>query len=370
MGKFFLSFILPIILFVAILGGSATYTMLEAFVLDREIAVETIDRHPSATVKPEGENTSENTPATDAPATDAPATGDTPSEDVTTIAPSEPEPDPEPEVTYPIIGDLYYKDENIEITITEEYYDNANGFPNKIFVVDLKLSSVEYLRTFVNTSSSGKVSKTTVRDMAEKNNAIFAINGDYFSYREKGLVLRDYSTVWYRTARSRSDDDALCILADGSFLLLNERELANSKKQIALENIPSDAYQIFSFGPHLIVDGEIAVTMKDEVDQSTTSNPRTAIGMVEPLHYKIVVAEGRLKEYDGRDGLTLYEMADILKKQGCTQAYNLDGGSSTTLYFNGQVLNRVTSSGERSVSDCIYISGVSYSQSVSGKENG
>ena len=131
-----------------------------------------------------------------------------------------------------------------------------------------------------------------------------------------------------------------------------------------------DAYQIFSFGPHLIVDGEIAVTMKDEVDQSTTSNPRTAIGMVEPLHYKIVVAEGRLKEYDGRDGLKLYEMADILKKQGCTQAYNLDGGSSTTLYFNGQVLNRVTSSGERSVSDCIYISGVSYSQSVSGKENG
>ena len=46
---------------------------------------------------------------------------------------------------------------------------------------------------------------------------------------------------------------------------------------------------------------------------------------------------------------------------GCTEAYNLDGGGSTTMYFNGQVVNQPTTNGntikERAVSDIVYIAG-------------
>lgn len=333
MNKLFLSVVLPILVFSIILGSATAYTLLEAFVLDREIAVETIDRRPIQTPVTTGQGSGKDDPTNEAP----------------------------PTVDYPIIEDRYYKDENIEITIDEIEYNNHYGIANKVFIIDLKLSSVEYLRTFVNTSSSGKIKTETVSDMAKKNNAIFAINGDYFSFRNQGLVLRDYTKVYFKTARKSSDDDALCILENGAFLMLNENDLANSRGRI--ENIPSGAYQIFSFGPHLVLDGEIAVKENQEVGQAAAANPRTAIGIIEPLHYKIVVAEGRLHRYGGRDGLKLYELAEIMQDLGCTNAYNLDGGSSTTLYFNGRVLNELPDD-ERNVSDCIFINGVSYSEAV------
>ena len=91
-----------------------------------------------------------------------------------------------------------------------------------------------------------------------------------------------------------------------------------------------------------------------------SSNPRTAIGIVEEedgsLHYIIVVSDGRTDE---SEGLTLYQLAEVMQQYGATTAYNLDGGGSSTLYFNGQVINNPTTNGntisERAVSDIVYI---------------
>ncbi len=343
MNKFFLSFVLPIIIFSLILGGATTYTMLDAFVLDRAVGAVTVDRRPTTTMQPDEPTSPDDSVTED---------GVTPDE---------------PEVVYPIISDRYYKDANIEITIEEIYYENKNGFNNKVFVVDLKLSSVEYLQTFINTNSSGEVSKTTVSNMAQKNNAVLAINGDYFSYRKGGFVVRNYM-YWRLSPKTSGDkkkfgDDALLILSDGSFKMIDEYDIIYNG-EVSAYGLPLNTYQCFSFGPRLIENGEIKVTKKSEVGESAKSNPRTAIGMVSPLHYKIVVAEGRIERYNGNDGLELYEVADIMDKLGCIEAYNLDGGSSTTLYFNGKVLNELTGSGERQVSDCIFINGLTYSEEV------
>jgi exopolysaccharide biosynthesis protein len=129
----------------------------------------------------------------------------------------------------------------------------------------------------------------------------------------------------------------------------------------AQELVEQGVWQAFSFGPGLVENGGIAVSLDSEVGRAKASNPRTAIGMIEPLHYKIVVAEGRLDRYAERDGLTLYELADLMRSIGCENAYNLDGGSSSTLYFNGEVLNETPSS-ERKVSDCIFINGYRYDE--------
>lgn len=116
------------------------------------------------------------------------------------------------------------------------------------------------------------------------------------------------------------------------------------------------AAQIFSFGPALVVDGEVAVSPDEEVGRAMASNPRTAIAQVGELHYLLVVSDGRTED---SQGLSLYELASFLEGLGAQTAYNLDGGGSSTLYFNGRVVNNPTTNGrtitERKMSDIVYI---------------
>ena len=86
------------------------------------------------------------------------------------------------------------------------------------------------------------------------------------------------------------------------------------------------------------------------------SNPRTAIGVIDANHYVFVVSDGRTDE---SEGLSLSELAAFLQSLGVKTAYNLDGGGSSTLWYQGSVINNPTTSGntikERSVSDIVYI---------------
>ena len=96
--------------------------------------------------------------------------------------------------------------------------------------------------------------------------------------------------------------------------------------------------------------------MNDEVGRAKADNPRTAIAVIDELHYLFVVSDGRTNE---SQGLSLYELASYLQTKGAQTAYNLDGGGSSTMVFNGEVVNNPTSGGERikerSVSDIVYI---------------
>ena len=75
--------------------------------------------------------------------------------------------------------------------------------------------------------------------------------------------------------------------------------------------------------------------------------------MVEPNHYVVVVADGRRNDWSEK-GMTLQELQQVFVEQGCQIAYNLDGGGSTSLVFNGERLNRSSGSRERDVSDIVY----------------
>ena len=191
----------------------------------------------------------------------------------------------------------------------------------------------------------GRNIKETTSDMANNHNAILAINGDYYGFRTSGFVLRN--GVIYRNTSYNNED--LVINSDGTFEIINE----NTTNLSNLLN--NGALQVFSFGPALINNSNISVSTNEEVDQSMSSNPRTAIGEISPLHYVFVVSDGRTS---ASSGLTLYELATVMKNLGCTIAYNLDGGGSSTMYFNGNIINNPTdghSSGERKVSDIIYV---------------
>ena len=135
-----------------------------------------------------------------------------------------------------------------------------------------------------------------------------------------------------------------------------ENTVIEESEVTAQELLDKDAWQVLSFGPGLVEDGEIAVSENEEVGKAMASNPRTALGVTEDGHYLFVVSDERTSE---SEGLSLYEMAEFMQSLGAATAYNLDGGGSSTMYFNGEVVNNPTTSGrsikERSVSDIVYI---------------
>lgn len=234
-----------------------------------------------------------------------------------------------------------YEDGNISITLTEYTVQDT-----AVYVADVKLSSAQYLKTAFAEETYGKNITDETSDIAEGAGAILAVNGDYYGAQESGYVIRN-GVVYRETA---SDAELLCIYADGSM------QIADQSAVSAQELVDNGVWQAFSFGPALLTDGEIAVTENEETGKAKASNPRTAIGVVDDLHYLFVVSDGRT---DASEGLSLYELASFLQQLGAETAYNLDGGGSSTMVFQGEVINNPTTSGnsikERKVSDIVYI---------------
>ena len=224
----------------------------------------------------------------------------------------------------------------------KEYYQNGTA----IYVADVRLSSVQYLRTAFAKDTYGRNVTAYTSSIAAAHNALLAINGDYYGAQERGYVIRN--GVIYRSTRSSAD--VLCVYTDGTM------KVVDPKSYTAEELLAAGVWQAFSFGPGLVVDGEIAVGVNTEVKIAMNSNPRTAIGMIEPNHFIFVVADGRSMS---SAGLSLYELAKFMQSLGAVTAYNLDGGGSSTMYYQGEVVNNPTSGGrtskERAVSDIIYI---------------
>ena len=238
-------------------------------------------------------------------------------------------------------GDTY-SDGDTSITL-REYRENDST----IYVADVQLSSASSLRTALAQGSYGKNVTAKTSEIAESVDAVLAINGDFYGAQEKGYVIRN-GKLYRSTAIANQED--LVIYKDGSFGIINESNVT------AEELLEDGAQQILSFGPALVQNGSIAVTEDEEVGKAMASNPRTAIGIIDENHYVFVVSDGRSDE---SEGLSLKELAEFMESLGVTTAYNLDGGGSSTMYFNGSVVNNPTTGGsttkERSVSDIVYI---------------
>ncbi len=238
-----------------------------------------------------------------------------------------------------------YSDSKTSITL-KQYRE----YDSNIYVADVTVSDASDLKTALADNTYGRNITDTTSDMAANNNAILAINGDYYGARQSGYVIRN-GKIYRDTSGNR---DALVIQKNGEFKFVSESETNAS------ELLQDGALQAFSFGPVLLNNGEISVGENDEVGMAMASNPRTAIGYLGNNHYVFVVSDGRTSE---SAGLSLYELASFMKELGVKDAYNLDGGGSSTMVFKGEIINNPTTSGrsgeERAVSDIVYIGGES-----------
>lgn len=248
-------------------------------------------------------------------------------------------------LTDPVITDTTYN--NGEVSIEIRY---MRTLYTDIYIADVVTDDPAYLKTALAEGSFGRNLTDTTSSMAEQNDAILAINGDYYGFRDTGYVIRNGYLYRSVPAKDPNQED-LVLYENGAVDIVREADLT------AEEIWDSGAEDIFSFGPGLVIDGEISVVEGEEVKRAQVTNPRTAFGVISPLHYLFVVSDGRTDE---SVGLSLLELAHLMKDLGCVTAYNLDGGGSSTMWFNGKVLNHPTTFGdtiaERGISDIVYIS--------------
>ena len=222
-----------------------------------------------------------------------------------------------------------YRSENVSVTIT-----HVKETKLSYYVADIYVSDIKYLRSAFGAKGFG--SRGLTADLAAANNAVVAISGDYYSARKEGIIVRN--GVLYRETRF---DDVCILLSDGRMITV-----PNSAVDMA-ELKAAAPWQVWSFGPRLLEDGKAMTEFRSAV---TRKNPRSAIGYAEPGHYYFVQVDGR--GGNGSSGMTLEELAKLFESLGCQTAYNLDGGQTAGIAWDGKLLSYAYG---RSVSDIIYI---------------
>lgn len=237
-------------------------------------------------------------------------------------------------------GSYQNKQVDVRVTVTS---DNLQTFQNtaSYFVVDIYVQDVTLLRTAAARGDFSEKRRAKVSEMAEANDAIVAISGDYYSHPDNnGIVFRNGEL--YRDDLDRTD---ICVLyKDGTMqtYLYNSFDLD--------EILANDPWQIWSFGPALLDEnGNAQTDLRTNVGKP---NPRCAIGYYEPGHYCFVVVDGRQSDWSW--GLTMDDLSLLMHNLGCKVAYNLDGGSTAQLYFEGGIYNRPCHT-DREISDIVYI---------------
>lgn len=245
--------------------------------------------------------------------------------------------------------DWNYKSDSIEINIDKVEKGNGN---DKVtyYVADVKVKNSSYINSAFAKSTFGRNIVETTSDIAKDNEAIFAINGDYYGFRGDGVLIRNGKV--YRDVPARA---AAAFYNDGEMKTIDEKQVS------AEELVKNGVTNTFSFGPVLVKDGAVIENFETvAVDTNFGNrsiqglNPRTGIGVVEPNHFIFIVVDGRKENYS--KGMTLSQLAQVFKDYGCKEAYNLDGGGSSTMYFMGRVVNSPLGEGnERKISDILYI---------------
>ena len=245
-------------------------------------------------------------------------------------------------------SDTLYEDPTIRVSIeTTRYCDTP------MFIARVQIADATQLRTMM-AGSYGSQRTALATTLAERGGAVLAINGDYFSYIGTGLVVRQGHT--YRS-RPDSDFDVLMIDVNGDFHIAKEIDEATlNAAYSALGGSVEEGGQIvqaFTFGPALVENGERAHEEYKRADGGARKPAqRMVIAQDGSLSYVIVCCEG--PDNKNSKGLTLEEMGQFMLDLGVETAYNLDGGGSTTMVFNGSKINALSTSKNRSVSDIVY----------------
>ncbi len=250
-------------------------------------------------------------------------------------------PAPYPPVVSAYTEDLMgYDDGSLKIRIVEDM-----AFDTKIYYIYVTMTDATQIRTA--TAGDPRSTKSAkAAEMAVHNNAVLAVNGDFYSGHHSGVSIRQGKLVRNKPVSSR---DALFIDENADLHILPSLTAAD------LEDFQTkhEIREAFCFGPGLIIDGvkqEFDYRLKNSCGYPTKAQ-RMIMCQTGPLEYLFLATEG---PEQNQPGLSVPECMTLLEAHGgIQQAYNLDGGNSVSIIMNGEKLN-ARDFKTREIGDIIY----------------
>ena len=252
-----------------------------------------------------------------------------------------PEPGPKFKLYEP--GELSYKTEKMSVSVEQKQKDGMT-----YFVCDIKLTDVSQLRTAFAGDDFRSGIYEAVSDIAGRYSPVLAINADFCRYHREGVIIRNGEVLRRQNIKKHH-----LLIVDENGNLSAETDRSGKQGLVANRLEQANTWQTFEFGPVLVENGEACELPKNFYINCAEGydNPRTAIGQKGPLHYIVIVVDGRRDGYS--TGASVPQVQQLFMDEGVDFAFNLDGGGSTTLYFLGEVINMPSGGKERSVSDVI-----------------
>lgn len=226
-------------------------------------------------------------------------------------------------------GEWIYRSDILAVEI-QRHESVRNDEPVVYLVAHIYMRNFDSFQpTFPSAKKTG-METGTAQSMAKRYRSVLWITGDNIIHAEKekkGVLIRNG-----RIYSANRASDVLVLHSDTLSLEVLPKS-AYTAQQI-LESGVENTYSFF-IGPNLVKDGQIH---KDTTTR-TAKNPRCGIGQIAPGHFVAILADGRQDNYS--NGLTLTQFAELFIEEGCTMAYNLDGGVSTCMLFMGKMINKV-----------------------------
>ena len=235
----------------------------------------------------------------------------------------------------------WYLDETIFAINWKEVIDSA-----VYTFAEVKVSHPSQFRRYMAGDAFSSPTQYVPSSMAASVNAVAAMNGDFYKFRNMGIVV--YKGELYRTQGERVDTCLVDSNGDMHFVKRGELTDEQETRRYIEEN---DIKFSLAFGPVLIEDGENVAPQTYIIGEINDRYTRSAICQLGPCHYLMVAAsaEGGYKNVP-----TIRIFADVLHEMGVPNAYTLDGGQTATIIMNDKVINRVVYDAERAISDIIY----------------
>ena len=179
-----------------------------------------------------------------------------------------------------IVSENSYTSPDISITVSRESTDDGRI---TYYLADIYLRDIRCFQSALARGSYGSGYRDSIADMAAINDALLAINGDYYGNTNEGVVIRN--GVIYRA--NRTDCDVCVLYYDGTMRVM-------PGASFTVEDAVRDgAWQAWTFGPALLDAEGAPITAFSSTKRIISANPRTAIGYYEPGHYCMIVVDGR-----------------------------------------------------------------------------
>ena len=240
--------------------------------------------------------------------------------------------------------DSSYKSANVSIEITKNTVGTESK-PIVYYIADIYIKDITSFRTAValdykdqNEGDRKNVMSTLL--LSQLSNSIIGLSGDNFAFHD-GIVVRN-GVEWERILPVYGD---ICVLYyDGTMETYSQKIKSAQVDEIYAK----EPYQIWTFGPQLLEDGQVPSSFAN-----SKANPLSAIGYYEPGHYCFILVDGRQKDYSW--GMTHAQLAQVFYDLGCKVAFNLDGGDTAVMTYMGEWRSQPEASSPRDTSDILYI---------------